>query len=92
MMKPLPKNDRDIIMEFWEGERCEYCDGPIFEKKVDLLRKVGGKYVLVKNVPAGVCRECGTRYYTANVLKTVGATIRRRHKAGRKISMAAYSL
>lgn len=84
--------NEEIVMEFWQGERCEYCDGSIFEKKVDLLRKVGGKYVLVKNVPAGVCRGCGTRYYAANVLKTIGATVRGRQKAGRKISMVAYSL
>lgn len=81
-----------IGMGFWEGERCEYCDGPILEKKVDLLRKIRGKYVLVKNVSAVVCRECGTRYYTANILKTIRATTPGRHKAGRKISVAAYSL
>jgi len=23
----------EIIMEFWHGERCEYCGGPIVEKK-----------------------------------------------------------
>jgi YgiT-type zinc finger domain-containing protein len=79
-------------MEFWEGERCEYCGGPIVEKKVDLLRKVGGKYILVQNVPAGVCQECGTRYYAANVLKTVKATIRGRRKTERKIPLAVYSL
>jgi hypothetical protein len=39
---------------FWEGERCEYCNGPIVEKTVDLPRKAGRRYVLVKNVPVGV--------------------------------------
>jgi YgiT-type zinc finger domain-containing protein len=42
-------------MEFWEGERCEYCDGTIIKKKVDLPRKIKGKYVLIENVPVGVC-------------------------------------
>lgn len=88
----LAGDRQDIIMAFWEGERCEYCDGPILEKKVDLLRKIRGKYVLVKNVSAGVCRECGTRYYTANVLKTIRATIAGRQKARRKIPVAVYSL
>lgn len=79
-------------MEFWEGERCEYCDGLIVEKKVDLPRKVAGKYVLVENVPAGVCTECGTRYYAANVLKTVEETIRGRRKAAREVLVPVYSL
>ncbi|MFQ6063141.1 MAG: YgiT-type zinc finger protein, partial [Methanosarcinales archaeon] len=65
-------------MGFWDGECCEYCNGPIVERMVELPRKVGEKYVLIKNVPAGVCKECGTRYYAANVLKTIEESIRGR--------------
>jgi len=79
-------------MKFWEGERCEYCDGLIVEKKLDLPRKVKGKYVLIENVPTGVCTECGTRYYAANVLKTIEETLRGRRKAERKVSVLVYSL
>ena len=79
-------------MEFWEGERCEYCGGRIAEKRVDLPRKVAKKYVLVENVPAGVCTECGTRYYAANVLKTIEEIVRRRRKAVREVVMPVYSL
>jgi len=77
---------------FWNGERCEYCDGPILEKIVDLPRKVGRKYVLIKNVPVGVCKKCGTRYFAANVLKTIEATVRGRRKAEKEICMEVYSL
>ena len=83
---------RKTTLGFWNGERCEYCDGPIVEKIVDLPRKVGRRYVLVKNVPVGVCKKCGTRYFAANVLKTIEATIRGRKKAEKKISMEVYSL
>jgi YgiT-type zinc finger domain-containing protein len=81
-----------VVMGFWDGERCEYCNGLIVEKRVDLTRKVGENYVLIENVPAGVCTECGTRYYAANVLKTVEETIRGRRKAEREVLMAVYSL
>jgi len=79
------------ILGFWEGEHCEYCNGSIIERRVDLPRKVGKRYVLIKNVPAGVCKGCGTRYYTANVLKTIEASIRRR-RAEKEVPMAIYSL
>jgi YgiT-type zinc finger domain-containing protein len=73
------------LSKITHGERCEYCNGLIVEKRVDLTRKVGENYVLIENVPAGVCTECGTRYYAANVLKTVEETIvggeRRREKS-----------
>lgn len=79
-------------MGFWEGESCEYCDGLIVGKKVDLSKKVRGKYVFIKNVPAGVCKECGTRYYAANVLKTIEETTRGRRKADRQVLVPVYSL
>ena len=79
-------------MEFWEGERCEYCNGLIVEKRVDLHRKVKGRYVLLENVPAGVCTDCGMRYYAANVLKTIEETMHGRQKAERKVFVPVYSL
>ncbi len=77
---------------FWNGEHCEYCDGLIVEKIVDLPRKVGEKYILIQDVPVGVCTECGTRYYAANVLKTMEEIVRGRVQVEREISMAVYSL
>jgi len=82
----------EFAMGFWEGERCEYCHGLIVEKRVDLHRKVAGKYVLIENVPAGVCTECGTRYYAANVLKTIEEIMRGRRKAEREVLVTVYSL
>jgi YgiT-type zinc finger domain-containing protein len=79
-------------MSFWDDETCEFCGGRIVEKRVTLHRKVKGGYVQIENVPAGVCRECGTRYYTANVLKTIQESIRGRRKADRKVCMPVYSL
>ena len=82
----------ETVMGFWTGERCEYCQGTIVEKKVNLSRKVKGKYVLLENVPAGVCTKCGTRYYAANVLKTIEETVRGRRKAKREVRVPVYSL
>lgn len=79
-------------MSFWEGETCEYCGGNIIEKRVTLHRKVKGHYVLIEDVPAGVCTECGTRYYAANVLKTIEASVRGRRKAKREVLVPIYSL
>ena len=78
-------------MSFWEKETCEYCGGPIVERHVTLHRKVRDGYVLIENVPAGVCRECGTRYYAANVLKTIQESIRGRRKAEREVCIPVYS-
>src|SRR6266852_1436830 len=85
-------SERVSTVEFWDGERCEYCRGLIKEKLADVSRKVKGKYVVIENVPAGVCTECGTRYYSANVLKTIEETIAGRRKATREVQVHVYSL
>ncbi len=79
-------------MDFWEGETCECCGGEIVEKRVTLHRKVRSRYVLIEDVPAGVCKRCGARYYSANVLKTVEESIRGRRKAQREVLVPVYSL
>jgi YgiT-type zinc finger domain-containing protein len=84
-------NERERSMSFWEGETCEYCGGIIIEKRVTLHRKVKGNYVLIENVPAGVCKECGTRYFAANVLKTVEESIRGRRQAERQVLVSVYA-
>jgi len=81
-----------IKLGFWEEEQCEYCNGPIVEKVMDLPRKVGKRYILIRNVPVGVCKKCGTKYYAANILKTIESTICGRRKAKSKIPMEVYSL
>ena len=63
----------------------------IAERKAELSRKVKGKHILIENVPTGVCTECGTRYYSANVLKTIEETIAGRRKAQREERVPIYS-
>ena len=85
-------NDGTTTLFFWEREPCEYCNGLIRGKNTGLSRKVKGKYVFVENVPTGVCTECGTRYYTAGVLKSIEETLHGRRKAKREVQIPACSL
>jgi len=80
-----------MTTDFWTGENCEYCGGEIVEKRVTLHRKARGNYILLENVPAGVCTQCGARYYAANVLKTIEESIRGRQKAAREVVVPVYA-
>jgi YgiT-type zinc finger domain-containing protein len=79
-------------MSFWDEETCEYCEGDIVEKRVTLHRKVKDRYVLLEDVPAGVCTQCGMQYYAANVLKTIEESLHGRLQAQREIVVPVYSL
>ena len=92
MTKIKDKPEKTESSSFWEGETCEYCGGAIVEKRVTLHRKVKGSYVLIENVPAGVCAECGTRYFAANVLKTLEESVHGRRQIDREILVPVYTL
>lgn len=79
-------------MSFSKDETCEYCGGLLVEKRVTLHRKSKGNYVLIEGVPPRVCIQCGSRYYTANVLKTIKESIRGRRKTEREVLVPVYSL
>jgi YgiT-type zinc finger domain-containing protein len=51
---------------------CEHCDGIVRERLVgrEALRHMGG-FVILEDVPIGVCDTCGSRYYDASILRRV---------------------
>lgn len=54
------------------GYKCEYCEGTVKERIVDresFKHKSG--FVILEDVPIGVCEKCGSRYYHSTILKRV---------------------
>jgi YgiT-type zinc finger domain-containing protein len=51
---------------------CEHCDGNVQERRVarEALRHKGS-FVILEDVPIGVCDKCGARYYDASILRQV---------------------
>jgi YgiT-type zinc finger domain-containing protein len=54
------------------GYKCEYCSGIVKERLVqkEMFRHKKG-FILLENVPVGICDKCGYRYYHATILKKV---------------------
>ena len=51
-------------------ETCYFCSKGILEdKKVTVDFRWGNKLVVIEDVPAKVCNECGEKYYSAEVSK-----------------------
>ena len=51
---------------------CEHCTGKVRERRVEseAIRHRSG-FVVLENVPIGVCDTCGARYYDASVTRRV---------------------
>ncbi|MCK4581159.1 MAG: type II toxin-antitoxin system MqsA family antitoxin [Dehalococcoidia bacterium] len=59
-----------------EYDDCTFCGGRVQERLVTKACWWGDQLVaIVENVPAGVCDQCGERYYKAQVLKEIEAML-----------------
>ncbi|RDV80889.1 type II toxin-antitoxin system MqsA family antitoxin [Ammonifex thiophilus] len=54
-----------------EYGNCSFCGGPVEERLVSVDYRTKTGLVIIENVPAGVCRQCGEQYYTAEVAKAM---------------------
>lgn len=54
------------------GYTCEYCGGTVKERlvKKEVFKHKNG-FVMLENVPVGICDKCGYRYYHSTILKRV---------------------
>lgn len=54
------------------GYKCEYCEGTVKERllKKDVFKHRTG-FVMLEDVPVGICDRCGYRYYHSTILKKV---------------------
>ena len=66
---------------------CEYCSGEIRPKKVTVNHSYEGNLVIIKNVPVGVCQECGQRYYAAVTLDQLDSLAQNSDTARERISV-----
>lgn len=50
---------------------CTFCGGEVEERRIDYDYRRRGHLLVMRNVPAGVCRQCGEKYFKPDVLKTM---------------------
>ena len=70
---------------------CSYCGGVVKtgKAKVDFWRK--DQLYLFENVPAGVCQQCGEKFFTAKVAKTMESAVQKnRWKRHIQIPVSSY--
>ena len=66
---------------------CSFCGGEVEEKKVELDYRYQGELFIFRDVPAGVCRQCGERYLTARVAKEIERRIKTKESWNKTISV-----
>jgi len=56
---------------------CPICGGKIVSKNVDLTESIKGKIMIIKNVKAEVCSQCGERLYSEAEMKKIDTFIQK---------------
>ena len=72
--------------------KCLVCHHDMVECHVTLDLRCGGELVVVEEVPATVCENCGERVFTPEVTRQVQTLARQRQKAARTIVVPVLSL
>ena len=63
------------------GETCYFFSRRILEEKhVTVDFRWGEQLVIIENVPAKACNECGERYYAAKVVRQMEQIAKERRK------------
>jgi len=55
---------------------------------VEVIKKAGEKVVVVKDVPAWVCKQCGERYYSIDTVERINEMVRKVSEVKVKIQKA----
>lgn len=54
-----------------EGGRCSVCKGALEQRLIRYIQEYKGRVVIIHNVPADVCSDCGEQFIRPDVAKKV---------------------
>jgi YgiT-type zinc finger domain-containing protein len=50
-------------------DKCYFCKTKVVEQQITIDYRWGDTLVVIKDVPAGVCQQCGEKYLASGVYK-----------------------
>ena len=53
---------------------CDLCGGPVVQREVSYTAQLNGKFVIVENVPAKVCGQCGESLFSPDTVERLQKT------------------
>lgn len=72
--------------------KCDLCGGTVREENVSYTLFYEGHWVIVENVPAKVCHQCGEKLFSPDTVDRLQTTIWSKHKPAKKIETPVFDL
>jgi len=73
-------------------EQCSVCKGRLEKQFVTYSQYLDGQFVIVENMPAWVCQQCGDRLYDPDMVEKLQRLIWSHVEPVRTISVPVYDL
>ena len=73
-----------------ENDRCYFCGGRLSPKVTTLPFVVGPSVVIIKQVPAEVCSQCGEAILSSEAAVVVDSLLKQAQRSGFEISVVTY--
>jgi YgiT-type zinc finger domain-containing protein len=74
-----------------ENDRCYFCGGRLEDKSATIPFVMNGTVVVVKNVPAQVCNQCGEAIMSSPVARRVDTLLKQFYRLNSEVSVITYS-
>jgi len=70
---------------------CSFCEGELEERTVQHTYRWEGELFVFEEVPARVCRQCGEKYFDAQVVKAMERAVLSRPEPKRILRVPVFS-
>jgi YgiT-type zinc finger domain-containing protein len=69
------------------ADKCFFCKGKVVQEKVNVDFRWGKDLIVIEGVPAMVCRQCGEKYFDAQVYKEMEKLAKGRIKPLKRLTI-----
>jgi len=70
--------------------KCDLCGGKVTQELTSYTLFYEGQWIIVENVPARVCHQCGEKLFTPQTVEKLQKIIWEHHKPVKKVETPVY--
>ena len=74
-------------------KKCYFCQGTVRGERITHIHRWGEQVIILEDVPADVCRQCGEVYFAPGTLKAMDQLVedRQKEKPKRELRVPVHS-
>lgn len=61
-------------------DMCSFCKGRLHEGKTEFVTRVKCEVIVIKEVPAYICENCGEAYFSPEISRKIDKVMRNFHE------------